>query len=175
MNELESLLEGRAPIPRILVMRAMDCEDLRAQYLAYRAATRAYRRVRPDLGLLVAGEFLLDYYLMCMAREKTTSPEQYEDLHSRYEAAGELAGFLELAWKHRQETEELVTTLVDRVTRLYLESDEALRNCIETGFLEHALERPALRPLFQRWEHQPELIDAYRGAMEWGLAHERSE
>jgi hypothetical protein len=104
--------------------------------------------------------------------KSSATREDEEDVHRRFEAARELVGFLVRAWGHKPETDELIEKLVDRVTRLYLESDDATRNCIETGFLEHALECPHFRPLFRRWEHQPELKEAHLWALKWGMAHE---
>ena len=175
IDELRALVNGRGPIPRVRVMQAMDCDDLRVKCLAYEMVTRAYHRIRPELGTITAGEFLLEYYLICITRKEAQASNEGEDdeIHNRFQAAGELVEFLVRAWEHKPETDELIDKLVDRVTRLYLESDDATRNCIETGILEHALERPHFRPLFRRWEHQSELIEAHQRALEWGLAHER--
>jgi hypothetical protein len=73
INELRAFVNGRGPIPRVRVMRAIDCEDVRVKYLAYEIVTRAYRRIRPELGIITAGEFLLDYYFICITREKLSN------------------------------------------------------------------------------------------------------
>jgi hypothetical protein len=57
------------------------------------------------------------------------------------------------------------------VMNLYLESGEDVREAIETGFLEHALETAALRPYFENWASDPGLQPAWNRALEWGKAH----
>ena len=55
--------------------------------------------------------------------------------------------------------------------KLYLESGDEVRDAIETGFLEHALETAALRPYFEHWASDPHLNLAWNRALEWGKAH----
>lgn len=59
----------------------------------------------------------------------------------------------------------------EEIKRLYLESGDAVRIAIETGFLEHVLETAALRPNFQEWGSDHRLEPAWKRALEWGEAH----
>lgn len=68
-------------------------------------------------------------------------------------------------------TSAIVTGTAEAVTKLFLESEEAIRYTIETGFLEHALESAALRPYFEHWATDPRLQSAWHPALEWGEAH----
>jgi len=57
------------------------------------------------------------------------------------------------------------------VTELFLTSGDEIRNALETGFLEHALESQGLRPYFEHWSEDPRLKDTWDRALEWGIAH----
>jgi hypothetical protein len=57
------------------------------------------------------------------------------------------------------------------VKNLYLESGQAVRDAIETGFLEHALESKALRPYFEDWASDARLQASWNRALAWGEAH----
>jgi hypothetical protein len=177
-ESLNELFLSKRKIPEHQLLNAIDSENLLAHYVAYNIVTEAYRRIHPEPELLRIGEFLLDYYLGCIEREPLPEPKTTEELiadrpHTRYEAAWELPSWLDNAWRHRPETDSLIADFVERITDLFLKSDEETRTCIETAFLEHALERPALRPLFAHWEQHPQLSDAHRQAMLWAVAHER--
>jgi len=91
-----------------------------------------------------------DYLLRCLAE----NPEAGDYVHSGYEAAWELAGWL----KH---LENLDTDAEHRDGR----------ERITDGFLEHVFERPSLRRFFDGWRGDPELGEAYSLASEWGDAH----
>jgi hypothetical protein len=54
---------------------------------------------------------------------------------------------------------------------LALKGDDEVRNAIEAGFLEHALETEALRPYFEHWSTGERLCPAWTRAIEWGKAH----
>jgi hypothetical protein len=54
----------------------------------------------------------------------------------------------------------------------YRNGNDFCRNCLETGFLEHAMETPVNRPFFQDWASDPILASAFRESLKWGLAHE---
>jgi hypothetical protein len=56
-------------------------------------------------------------------------------------------------------------------TELFLISGEEIRNAIEQGFLEHALETAALRPYFEYWSTDGRLRETWSRALKWGEAH----
>lgn len=67
--------------------------------------------------------------------------------------------------------DEILKRAAHSITELYLTSDDAIRDAVENGFLEHALETAALRPYFEYWSRDERLRDAWKRALEWGQAH----
>ena len=115
-------------------------------------------------------EFLLDYYLASIASTSGSGSQG----HSRFEAAQEMRSWLEKLWEQRPETEAMIQRVVQRVTEVFLEGDPAIRNCIETGFLEHVFEREELVTLFEEWKSHPELATTHEHCVEWGAGHRRA-
>jgi len=58
-------------------------------------------------------------------------------------------------------TSALLARAADRVTNLYLDCGEDVRDAIETGFLEHVLETISLRQYFEHWAADPRLRPAW--------------
>jgi len=52
-----------------------------------------------------------------------------------------------------------------------LNGDDQVRAAVETGFLEHVLEQPRMRPLFSEWANDGRLQETWRHALAWGEAH----
>jgi hypothetical protein len=178
LDELREMFLGKGKIPEHKLLNAMDSSNLIANCIAHEIVTEAYQRVHPELDLVRVGEFLLDYYLNCIEREPPPEPQddaelRDDELHRPYEAGRLLIGFVVNMWRLRPETDALIDDCVQRVTNLYLKSNQEIRLCIETAFLEHVFERPELRPLFAHWANHPELAEAHRMCMEWGLRFER--
>lgn len=65
----------------------------------------------------------------------------------------------------------MITDVAAGLEKLYRAGDGATRTRIETGALEHILEKPALRPYFLYWKDDSVLREAYEPAMSWGLEH----
>ncbi len=93
-----------------------------------------------------------------------------EGVLGRYEAARVL-----LSWfwhlSGMPETGSVLPDAASATTELYLAGDEPVREAIETGFLEHALEEEEYRPLFANWAAHDQLREAWRSALAWGQAH----
>lgn len=168
-DEISKAYTGRGPIPRERVLGWIERGDLEAWGLLYTLTRDAHDRIEPKLDLQTAGEFLLDYYLRCIAED----PEPNDDLHSRFEAAWEMVPWLDHLWELKPESERLLALFVERVTESYRHGATEVRNAIETGFLEHAFERKELVALFAEWRHDPELGHAYELCLDWGRAHPR--
>jgi len=109
---------------------------------------------------------MADYLLECLLQ----NPEADGVLHTGFEAAYEIAAWL----KHLVKTPDgkgVLTEMAGRRALAYKASDPTIRNRIETGAIEHALESRAVRPFFDSWGADPVLRDAHEHALEWGLAH----
>jgi len=149
----------------------MASESLELQSLASEILTTAYHFVIPPIDVQESGYFLLHYYLGRIAEGVHDSSE----VHTPHEAAQELVSLTQNAWRIRETVPGMLEDIVSKCTELFRKSDENTRDCIETGFLEHVLEFPELRTLFQFWEDDAELQDAYARALIWGVAHEHSD
>jgi hypothetical protein len=166
-DEIAEAYASDAVIPAERIADWIEGGDLEAWGLLYTLTRDAHDRIQPPLGVDATCTFLLNYYLRCIVE----NPEPADDLHSRFEAAWEMVPWLDHLWGLRPETDRVIPFLVRRVTETYLEGDPDIRNAIETGFLEHAFERPEFVPLFDAWRTDPDLRQAYEECLEWGLAH----
>jgi|ERR1044071_2379893 hypothetical protein len=150
-------LDSGEAVAREDVRRWIDSGDLLTWSAVY-ALTRSH----PDL----LGDDQIDFARRYLLRCLEENPTSGDYLHGGYEAAWELAACLK-QWRGKP----LRGIAID-LDKLYRRGDDATRNRILCGVLEHALEDPAVRPFFASWERDDELREAYRLALEWGAAHD---
>ena len=168
-SDIDVALSGSGPIPREKVLSWINAavdSDLPTLSKLYRLTGEGYYRIQPDLGREQTCALIQRYLLGCV-REGVADNEQIEE---RYEAAESL----HVWFRHllgMEGTSSVLAGAASAVTNLYLESGEDVRDAIETGFLEHALETSALRPYFEHWASDPRLQSAWNRALEWGKAH----
>jgi len=155
------------PIPREKVLLWIDdAADLRTLSKLYRLTGESYYRIQPDLGSEVTCGLIQRYLLECI-RQDLKDDDEIED---RWEASRTLhAWFCHLT--EREDTSKILISAAQAVTQLYSGSGEEVRNAIEQGFLEHALEMMALRPYFEHWSSDSRLQPAWGRALEWGKSH----
>jgi hypothetical protein len=140
--------------------------DLPTLAKLYRITGEGYYRIKPELGRELECKAVQSYLLECMRQDVKDN----DDIESRYGAAATLHGWL----RHLLEMgdcDDVIRTTAGSITDLFLTSGEDIRDAIETGFLEHALESTGLRPYFEYWSEDPRLRKAWERAMEWGKAH----
>jgi hypothetical protein len=164
--EVVPLLGSEEKISRDDVQRWIDSGDLLTWSAVYTLMRDASPRIEPEIPAGEQIDFMRRYLLRCL--EENPAPGDY--LHGGYEAAWELAGCLR-QWRRRNAAKALRGIALD-LDRLYRRGDDAIKNRIQCGVLEHAFEDSALRPYFAQWERDEELREAYRLAVEWGSAHE---
>jgi hypothetical protein len=170
-SRLQSLLEANAPIPAKLVEELMASDDRADQADAFYCLSERWGQIRPEREVWATAPFVLGFLIGTI----TDPPERaHTDSNalSHYEAAHTLVTILRNLSDHPEGSEPR-RELVERITQTFLAGNESVRDCIETGFLEHALEHPDLRPLFERWENDPEMREAHARALAWGCSHER--
>jgi hypothetical protein len=172
-DQLLALLQSNVTIPARLVEKLMSSDDRKEQADAYYCLSSYWDRIQPEMELCFTTPFVFDFLFRCI-----TDPNDSTDLDSNIlssvEAAWELLGILR-TWSQHRQGEPIVAELVRRIDRTFLAGGESVRNRIETGFLEHTLEYPELRPHFAHWPEHPEMREAHARAMDWGRAHEQSE
>lgn len=118
-----------------------------ANFLTY---PRCRRSVRPPLEDKRVYTFLLAYWKRCII-ENPDSPWAL----SRYGAALDIHA----AWDVF-DCEGGLKALVQMLETVYLEGDQAIRVCLETGLFEHFPRDPALRELLLAWKKNPLLRKA---------------
>jgi len=168
-SDINTALSSDGPISRENVLSwiyAAADSDLSTLSKLYRLTDEGYYRIQPELGRDPTCALVQRYLLGCI-RDGVTDNEEIKE---RYQAAESL----HVWFRHllgMEGTSAVLTRAASAITNLYLESEEDVRDAIETGFLEHALETAALRPYFEHWATDPRLQQAWNGALEWGKAH----
>jgi hypothetical protein len=109
---------------------------------------------------------MADYLIECLLQ----NPEGDGFLHSGFEAGYEIAAWLKLLVKSA-DGGVVVRDVAGRLADAFRSGDVKIRNRIETGALEHALESRAVRPFFDFWATDPTLREAHEHALAWGIAH----
>ena len=164
-HDLERLLASCEAIPRVDVLNWMRECDREVRGRTYAFLEKACRRVKPPLSALEYGDFAMEYLLDCVAAD----PEPTSYLHSGYEAAWELA-----AWFRKLDVageDDILARTARELERVYLTGDEATRQRILNGAIEHIFERTRCRRYFARWTDHPELRAAYSLAADWADDH----
>ena len=165
--EVVRRLDSEEPIARDEVRRWIDSGDLLTWSAVYALTRDAAARIHPEISAEEQVDFMRRYLLRCI--EENPSPGDY--LHGGYQAAWELATRLK-DWRGRggKPAKTLRGIALD-LDKIYRRGDDATKNRVLCGVLEHAFEDAALRPYFANWDRDPELREAYALAVEWGAAH----
>jgi hypothetical protein len=166
--EILAVLQSDAPIARDDVRRWIDSGDLLTWSALYELLERDAARIHPPLadeGIELARRYLL----RCL--EENPAPGDF--LHGGYEAAWELAAVLK-RWRQRggRAMDAIRKVAVD-LEKLYRRGDDAMRNRVLCGVMEHAFEDPAMRSHFSNWDRDIALREAFKLAIEWGATHEQ--
>lgn len=165
--EIVAVLASDAPVSRADVQRWIDSGDLLTWSALYELVANGAARIQPELGD-DAIEVMRRYLLRCI--EENPAPGDY--LHGGYEAAWELASVLK-TWRRRGgRAADAIRGIAIELEKMYRRGDDAMRNRVLCGVLEHAFEDSGMRAHFKNWDRDPSLRDAYRLAIEWGATHE---
>lgn len=159
-------LAGDTFRPAEIVAWTADADDIELAATVHDLLQSHRDQIQPDLDWNAIRPFVLAYLIRCIRDDRGS-----ELTHSGYEAAWELAAILKF-WAKYDELSSLVQQAEQELARSYISGDDALRDRIVNGTVEHALELPCVRPYFARWESHPELRNAWSLAMLWAKAHE---
>lgn len=129
------------------------------------------RRIRPMPDVEWVYEAASEYLFQCITESAGFTAESV-DRYTTCEVAHELVNWFNWLVSHTEDS-SAVQRQVAQIETLYRSGNAWLRNCIETGILEHVLEYPRNRPLFSHWNHDPVLSVGYAEALRWGEAHSR--
>jgi hypothetical protein len=162
----EALLSDRQ-IPKQEVVSWIErTNDIGTLSKLYRLTRERYYQIQPELGKEATCGLIQRYLLQCI-RENVVDDDEIED---RWEAAQALhVWFCQLI--QGDDTSDILRAAAGAITDAFLAGGDEVRNAIEAGFLEHALETKALRPYFEHWSTDSHLREAWERALEWGTAH----
>ena len=167
-SEISAAVLTEEKIPRDKVLRWIDsAADLSTLAKLYRITGEFYYRIDPDLGKEATCSLIQRYLLECI---RQGVQDENEEIEERWEAAQSL----HVWFRHILEmgdSSAILTRATRGVADLFLTSGDDIRNAIEQGFLEHALETADLRPYFEYWSRDERLRDAWQRALKWGEAH----
>jgi hypothetical protein len=165
--EIDAALSSEAAISRDKVAIWIEAKaDLRTLAKIFRITGEGYYRIKPELGKELECAAVQNYLLECIRQDVKDD----DDIESRYEAAATLHGWLRQLLESG-DCDDIIKSVAGAITQMYLLSAEDIRDAIETGFLEHALESAGLRPFFEHWSANSRLREAWNRALEWGMAH----
>ena len=138
--EVGAALHSTKPIARHDVVRWIAvADDISTLSQLYRLTGERYYSINPELGRDETCSLIQRYLLECIRLNVTGR----DDIQDRWEAAQTLhAWFCNLM---DQDAATVLNRAAHAITELFLKGDDEVRNAIETGFLEHALETEALR------------------------------
>lgn len=146
------------------VRRWIDSGDLLTWSAVYALLEKPSTQFPPE----EAADFMRRYLMRCI--EENPAPGDY--IHGGYEAAWDLAALLKQWRLGGGRIAASLRGIAVELEKLYRRGDQATKNRVLCGVLEHAFEDAALRPYFANWDRDPELREAYDLAMDWGAAHE---
>ena len=166
-EEALEALHSSQPIPHQQVIDWIGSGDLETWGVLHVLTDKAYSRIKPELGMHDTCSFIENYLVKCLIE----NPEASDWIHSGYEAAWDLAGWLKHLEGLGPEAVRFIREVATRVEAAFREADSETRERIINGFLEHVFEKASLRAFFASWENEPVLGEAYALAAEWGDAH----
>ena len=166
-QKIDEALASDRRIPRQEVLSWIDrSKDLQTLSKLYRLTRERYYQIQPDLGKEATCGLVQRYLFQCI-RENVIDDNEVE---GRWNAAQSLhIWFCHLI--QRNDSSEILQGAAKAITDMFLIGSKDIRDAIETGFLEHALETEGLRPYFAHWSTDPRLRESWERALEWGEAH----
>lgn len=166
-NEIHTAFLNNEPISRDKFLAwVAAAADLPTLAKLYHLKGQHYYRIQPELGDDASCALIQRYFLECIRQDV----KDHEEILDRWEAARALQAWI-CQLNEMGDASKFIQNVARAVTDLFLISGKEVRDAIEMGFLEHALETAALRPYFEHWALDDRLRDAWNNALEWGKAH----
>jgi hypothetical protein len=167
-QEIRDRLAARGRFSLAEVRRWMVEEsDLRLWAAVYDVLGPGWKFIKPEPDMDETCGFMTRYLLRCI-HENVQSDDV---VPTGYEAAHVLAFCLKLWASKLPETRPVLTDAASKITDAYRTGDDAERDRLLNGTLEHALETASVRPYLAQWKNDAVLREPWRHAMEWAVAH----
>jgi hypothetical protein len=170
LSELKSFFgtpehPNRTPIARATVRKWLEqANDLQVQgALCSYLLNRAYSsRVTPALEFSDFHPFVSNYFLRCI-----DEAPQGQWSETRYGAALALANWFKGLRYDSTVSGKTLTEIKQSIQGLWDRADQAARDVILNGTLEHIFEDREARRVFEDWQQDPRYADLYKAACEW--------
>ncbi|MBZ5681503.1 MAG: hypothetical protein LAO24_15490 [Acidobacteriia bacterium] len=165
--EIAAALSSPEKLPRDKVLLwIQSVDDLETLAQLYRITGEGYYLIEPELGKKAECSTVQRYLLECIRQDVSDN----ERIQSRWEAATTFHFWLRTLLE-MGDCSDVIDGAAHAITDLFLTSGQDIRDAVEQGFLEHALETAALRPYFEHWSKDNRLRETWERALEWGKAH----
>lgn len=145
-----------------------DETDLELWAVVYDVLGPGWKLITPEPGMDETCGFMSRYLLRCI-HENVQNDDGY--VPTGYEAAYDLANCLKHWATKLPQTRTVLSDAASGITDAYHAGDDAERDRLLNGTLEHAMEAAAVRPYFERWKNDAVLGEPWQLAMEWAVAH----
>ncbi|WDI42601.1 hypothetical protein [Bremerella sp. P1] len=143
-------------IPGGEVEEALRSDDLVVLGVLWQMVSSHWDRIAPAVDLVDCNRSIARYLLKCI--EQNPTPDDF--VCSNYEAARELLPLVHSMERGERERPGLVQETLENLREVYLRGDDNTRLCIETGFLEHLLEKRESIQWLKRWQADPRTANA---------------
>lgn len=167
-EEIIKVIDSEEEISKDKILCWMGEEDLRIRGVLSVLTYEAWSRIKPELTMQEQCSFMQKYLMDCLEK----NPKSGEYLLSGFEAGRELAKWV----KHlnaKENTKVVLKEVACNLESLYKKTNNETRNRIITGALEHIFENKNLIKLFEKWQYDPVLKEAFQQAWEWGKDHQK--
>ncbi len=145
-----------------------DEGDLELWAAVYDVLGPGWKLIKPEPDMDETCGFMTRYLLRCV-HENVQNDDG--DVPTGYEAAHDLANCFKHWAAKLPETLPVLTDAASKITDAYLVGDDAERDRLLNGLLEHAMESAAVRPYFERWKTDAVLGEPWQLATKWAVAH----
>jgi hypothetical protein len=159
---VQEVFEKNSSIPQATVRNWLEAKDMNVAGAAFTflCEPESFRKIQPPLGIEEFFALFFAFVRKCILE----NPIDLEWVPSRYEAAYTLANFLRAEWS--QATNTMKNQIIQSLEQFYLESNEEVRLCLETGVFEHIFQDSGIRKFFARWLGS-DLQEPYKRSSDW--------
>jgi hypothetical protein len=154
-----------APIAREKVRKWIkEAKDIEVQgaLCSYLLDRDHSSRVNPSLEFSDFHPFVSNYFLRCVSEDPQG---QWSD--TRYGAAMALANWFKALKNDQTVPRQALSEIKQSMQNLWDRADQAVRDGILNGALEHIFEDHDARQLFDDWRQHPKYADLHKAACDW--------
>lgn len=154
-----------APVARDKVRKWIkEAKDIEVQgaLCSYLLEREHSSRVTPALEFSDFHPFISNYFLRCVSEDPRG---EWSD--SRHGAAMALANWFKGLKNDQTVPRQALSEIKQSIQSLWDRADQAVRDGILNGALEHIFEDHDARQLFDDWRQHPKYADLYKAACEW--------